>query len=239
MIYKNIELVIFDLDGTLLDYRSAENLAKYRITRDLVSVDVDAVDYWRIFSFVNKDMFRDMIAGVISKEDYRVGRFSRTLGLTVKKQIYSGGELRLFGKSFNEIYMRTVNAEIEMFSDAVITLDILKKRNLKLAILTNGPADGQRKKINKFGLNEQVELVHISEETGFAKPNVDAFNNLLDACSVDKSNALMIGDSLEDDIEGANKGDIQTIWIDRDKVSTAFSGSRVESLVEIDFSVIG
>lgn len=59
------------------------------------------------------------------------------------------------------------------------TLRRLNARGLRIAILTNGPSDGQHRKLLAIGLGEAVELVAIGEEIGASKPLARAFLHMV------------------------------------------------------------
>lgn len=99
--------------------------------------------------------------------------------------------------------MEIANGSVTIFADAPPTLRALRERGIPTAILTNGPSDGQRRKLAATGLRELVDAVFISEELGFAKPDIRAFEHVLGRMEIDPGGGLMVGDSLEDDVMGA------------------------------------
>ena len=94
-------------------------------------------------------------------------------------------------------------------------LEHLQSRRMKLALLTNGPADGQRTKIESLRIARFFDQIFISGETGYEKPNPAAFTNALNVLQGTPENTVMIGDSLEYDILPAVDLGIQAIHLDR------------------------
>ena len=79
------------------------------------------------------------------------------------------------GDRFTEL--RT--AETRLFPDAIETLVALKQRNIRLGLITNGNAQEQRAKINRFALEDYFEHIQIEGEVGFGKPEEQAYAHAL------------------------------------------------------------
>nr|WP_243633144.1 HAD-IA family hydrolase [Paenibacillus xerothermodurans] len=80
----------------------------------------------------------------------------------------------------NITYMKEANHNVKSFEDIIPFLTAFKRTGMKGAVLTNGPSDGQRDKINALGLHEYFDKVYISAEVGFGKPQKEAFQYVLD-----------------------------------------------------------
>lgn len=85
--------------------------------------------------------------------------------------------------------------------------------NFRLGLLTNGPADIQRLKLDQAGLAQCFEAVVISGEVGVGKPAPQAFRLLLDALDVRPEEAVMVGDSWDRDVNGALASGVSAVWI--------------------------
>lgn len=83
----------------------------------------------------------------------------------------------------------------------------------RLGLLTNGPADIQRHKLEGTGLAGFLNAVVVSGETGAGKPSPDAFRFAVEALGVAAGEAVMVGDSWERDIRGALEAGIAPIWV--------------------------
>ena len=105
----------------------------------------------------------------------------------------------------NMEFMQQANEHISLNLGALACLEDLKARGLRSHVLTNGPSDGQRRKLSCLGLERLVDQVFISEETRVAKPSLQAFRNVLDQLGVAAGSVVMVGDSLEQDILPAQK----------------------------------
>ncbi|MFD4814928.1 HAD-IA family hydrolase, partial [Streptomyces sp. NPDC058418] len=73
----------------------------------------------------------------------------------------------------------------------------------RLVLLTNGPGDGQRRKVESSGLLGLVPDVVISTEVGFAKPDRRAVSLAIERAGGQPDTAIMIGDTYDRDVLGA------------------------------------
>lgn len=110
--------------------------------------------------------------------------------------------------------------------DPTITaaLTQLNRAGLRLALISNG-GPTQRLKLAAAKIDPALfEIIHISSEHTHAKPHRAIFQSALTALDLPASATLMIGDSAEQDIEGAHNLNIPTLWISHDR---AYPGNCV------------
>jgi putative hydrolase of the HAD superfamily len=111
---------------------------------------------------------------------------------------------------FNELQ----NAELRMFPGAHETLDQLKELGVKLALVTNGAGEPQRKKVVRFALEHRFDHIQIEGEHGFGKPEERAYTHALEALGVSPREAWMVGDNLEWEVVAPQRLGIYAIWYD-------------------------
>ena len=101
----------------------------------------------------------------------------------------------------------------ELYDDALPTLDVLRARGLKIGLLSNSARD-----LDEFvahhGLN--VDAVLTSRSHGKTKPHETIFRRMLDLLEVTADEAVMVGDTIEDDIEGARAVGMRALLVDRE-----------------------
>jgi putative hydrolase of the HAD superfamily len=83
----------------------------------------------------------------------------------------------------------------------------------RLALLTNGPPDIQRHKIDGTGLRDCFEAVFVSGEVGVAKPDLAVFDMVLEKLDATAASTVMIGDNWERDVLGARAAGWSAIWV--------------------------
>lgn len=87
-------------------------------------------------------------------------------------------------------------------------IEVLKElsKDHNLYIGSNGLNQLQSGKLSAF--MPYIKTVFISEAVGFAKPDRRFFDRIIEILGCDRYECLMVGDSLENDIYGANKAEI-------------------------------
>ena len=203
--------LLWDIDGTILDFKAAENLAikalfkKYNIGE---CSDEMIEDY----SKINDKYWQALERGEMSKPEILVGRFIEFFeSIGVDTSIAS---------DFNIDYQVTLGDYV-VFEDGALELVTEQKKALnadgtrkyRLIAVTNGTKIAQEKKLKTSGLEKIFDAVYISEDVGIEKPNKEYFDAVfLGEKITDKSEAVIIGDSLTSDIRGGNNAGIDTIW---------------------------
>lgn len=104
--------------------------------------------------------------------------------------------------------------QIKPFPGAVETLDALRATGVRMALITNGPADVQRAKIDRFDLARRFDHVQVEGECGFGKPEPRAYRHALGALGVECHEAWIVGDNLEWEVAAPQKLGIHAIWCD-------------------------
>jgi len=103
----------------------------------------------------------------------------------------------------------------KLYPDTIPVLEELKKEGYKLAILSNSPNNNVEQVLEKFDLGKYFDAVILSWETGTLKTDKEMFETALKKLKVKKEDALMVGDSIPTDIEGAKNADVKAILLDR------------------------
>ena len=117
----------------------------------------------------------------------------------------------------------------QVFTDVAGALSQVRETH-SLALVTNGAACLQREKFAASGLSDYFDAVVVSADLGVAKPDASIFEHALSLLGADSDRAVMVGDSISKDVDGALAAGLGAIWVNR-------NGSSVPSdrpdLVEI------
>ncbi|MDE0183985.1 MAG: HAD family hydrolase [Candidatus Poribacteria bacterium] len=221
-----IKHIIFDADDTLFDFQKAEGNAKSRINEVLKTHALDLDTFWNRFNRVAPALFRQFADGFITIDEYRFHRFADVLEA-------NHGKICELTSELNRIYIQEITHKIELFADAIPMFKVLGAKEIEAVILTNGPSDSQRAKFKNRGLSRFIQSIYIGEEMGFFKPNREAFEYVLRDLGAANSEVLMVGDSIEDDIHGAERAGIKAILIDRRNRYSAYTGTRIAFLSQL------
>jgi HAD superfamily hydrolase (TIGR01549 family) len=100
-----------------------------------------------------------------------------------------------------------------LYDDALPVLAVLRGHGLRLGLVSNGSRD-----LHEFVAHHalEVDVAIGSRAFGRTKPHPSIFREALTALEVEPEEAAMVGDSYEDDIEGAEALGMQAFLLDRD-----------------------
>ena len=128
---------------------------------------------------------------------------------------------------------QAVRAQYPLFEDVDELLARLRPRT-KLALVTNGVAGLQRRKVNGSGLLHWFDAVAISGELNVGKPDPGIFEWVTTKLGVPAGRCAMVGDNPSRDIQGGINAGMATAWIDRGhKPRTVKADLEVKSLSEV------
>lgn len=119
------------------------------------------------------------------------------------------GALESFGIAFGEKW----NSEfITPYPESKEVLEVLKKR-YRLGIIANQPLNTRKRMADEWRLAEFFDLMIISAEVGFSKPDTRLFKEALYKAHTTPDKCVMIGDKLTNDIAPAKALGFKTVWI--------------------------
>ena len=100
----------------------------------------------------------------------------------------------------------------ELYEDVLPVLDALRERGMKLGLISNSARD-----VAAFARHHALEIdAGISSfHHGKAKPHESIFRAVLDLLDVEPDEAAMVGDAVEDDVEGARALGMRAVLVDR------------------------
>ncbi|NHF58256.1 noncanonical pyrimidine nucleotidase, YjjG family [Flavobacteriaceae bacterium TP-CH-4] len=187
--------VFFDLDHTLWDFEKNSALTFEKIL-DEHRVGVDLHDFLKVYVPANLAFWKLYREEKISKEELRYQRLKSvfdTLGHPI-----SDDTINLLA----EAYIKLLSTQTHLFPNTLEILEYLKPK-YRLHIITNGFQEIQDKKLKNSNIYSYFEHVVNSEMAGVKKPNPYIFELALARANTSGERSLMIGDSLEADIQGA------------------------------------
>lgn len=193
--------LLFDADGTLLDYEQSEKHALEQAFK-LVGLEMQT-QYLEKYQKINAFLWSELEEGKITSKKLRVKRFELLLDEL---------KLKYDTKAFSNNYLEALGQTGFLINGARTLLEKLHG-DVKMAIITNGIKETQQNRFRKAGLNKYFEEVIISEEAGIAKPDKGFFDYTMDKIDFhNKKELLIIGDSLSSDILGGKLSGIDTCW---------------------------
>jgi putative hydrolase of the HAD superfamily len=217
--------IFFDLDHTLWDFDKNSMLAFKRVFKKFkITIEFDA--FLKIYEPINVEYWKKYREDKVSKENLRRGRLIDSF--IFFDLIYTTEKI----DEIADAYIQELPFDNHLFEGAVEILDYLILK-YKLHIITNGFEEVQHKKLKNSGIDCYFSTVTTSEEVGLKKPNPKVFLTALNKANSLPAQSVMIGDSLEADILGANNIGMQTIFYNYRNENISKKIKSIDSLLEI------
>ena len=208
------KLVLIDLDDTLFDYPKTEKTA-FRNTFEELGFFVESElgnakkeeIYEKIkdrYKDVNLQLWKDLEKGAVDKDRLKVVRFEK---------IIEEFDLKYNPYEMSELYLKKLGEGIFPFEATEKLCEYLHSK-YKVGIITNGIKEVQHSRIENSAISKYIDKIIISDEVGVNKPDKRIFEYAINYFEImDKSEVIMIGDSLGADIKGGQNAGIDTCWV--------------------------
>lgn len=211
---KNVKHIFFDLDHTIWDFdrNAEETLLELYETYALKNLGINcAQEFISKYTENNHRLWAKYHLGQITKDTLRAERFSKTfteLGVLPAH----------IPHQFEDDYVQLSPQKTNLFEGAEKVLAYLQKK-YHLHIISNGFKETTLTKMELSGLNPYFKNVIISEDVGVNKPDKAIFEYALDKAEAQLHESIMIGDSLEADIRGAQNFGMKAIFFNPHKAT--------------------
>lgn len=198
-----IKVLLWDIDGTILDFLAAERVAIKKCF-EIFGLGICTDEMVDNYSKINCRYWEMLERGEMTKPEILVGRFREFFGTI-------GVDISV-ADSFNAEYQVRLGDTICYKPKAREMVDYYKGKKIQCAV-TNGTIIAQKKKLSASGLNQVFDHIFISEEVGCEKPGKAFFDKVFEVIGeYNTSEVMIIGDSLTSDIRGGNNAGIITCW---------------------------
>lgn len=100
-----------------------------------------------------------------------------------------------------------------LFPEAEEVLRALKRRGLRIGVVTNGPSLMQNRKLDVSGLRPLLDIAVVSGDEGVHKPDPEIFRRAAARLGVACESCLYVGDHLVNDVQGARAAGMHPVYI--------------------------
>lgn len=223
--YSEITDIFFDLDHTLWDFDKNSEIAFGIIFKDILP-EINVVDFTEVYTPINQACWKLYQKNEITHEQLRYTRLKQSfevLNIEISDELIH---------IISDDYIAHLPNSNFLFEGTLEILDYLKSK-YKLHIITNGFAEVQYKKLNNSGISSYFETITNSEMAGAKKPNPIIFEHALQQANVDKNNAIMIGDCIDADVNGAINFGMKAIFFNPNATDVSNNSIQIQKLVEL------
>jgi HAD superfamily hydrolase (TIGR01549 family) len=202
----NLRAVLFDVDFTLCrpgPELSAERYARIAARHGL-ALEVGRYEEAREAAALNLKRHPELL-----HDDTIWHRFTEEIFIGM------GGAAEIASECATEIEQGwEVSENFELFEDALPVLEELRAAELRIGLVSNGIRD-----LNEFVVHHRLDVDTAigSRAHGRVKPHPTIFQAALERLGAAPRETVMVGDSLEEDIEGARALGMRAILIDREE----------------------
>ncbi|KTC65002.1 haloacid dehalogenase (plasmid) [Legionella adelaidensis] len=196
--------ILFDADDTLFHFNPHSGLREMFLQSEIAFT----LDHLETFKKINNRLWDAFQKGEISAQNLKEQRFA-----------HLAAEFNKTSLELNDLFLKCMYEDCAPIDGAISLLNKLKGR-ATLGMVTNGFTNYQQERLEKSGLTNHFDIYVISEEIGIAKPNRKIFDHALALMgNPNRDSVLMIGDSLDSDIQGGLNAGIHTCWFNLAKNS--------------------
>ena len=193
---KNIKAIIFDAYGTLFDVNSAAEKCKEKIGDKWE----DFANYWRItqleYTWLRSLMNRHKDFWQVTEDSLNKSMKKFEIDQNMRSELLNLYKI------------------LSTYPEVKKTLEELKRKNFKLAILSNGTPDLLNQLVKSNSLQEFFDDVFSIETVGIYKPNADVYNIPIKKYNISKNEVLFLSSNTWDVSGGGNFG-YKSIWVNR------------------------
>lgn len=232
-----VRAALFDLDDTLFDHRhcAREALAIVRASHEGLS-GIEAPALEALHAGILEVLHLEVLAGRMDLDAARVERFARLVR-------EAGGDPDTgLATRMAAIYRQGYVDARRQVAGAEALLAALRP-HARIVVVSNNLLNEQRAKMRHCGLEPLVDLLVVSEEVGISKPDPAIFVEALARAGCTPDEAVMVGDSWRNDVEGARAAGIRPVWFNPDRTPAPDPSVQVitafEPVAEVVATILG
>ncbi len=201
---RKYKVILWDIDDTLLDFKKSEKNGIYTCFKKRGLYIDDAIA--KRFSEINDSFWKRLEKKELTKIEVQRGRF---IQLFEELDISDKVNIEEFRLEYEFLL-----GEIWFFKeDSPQLLKQLQEMGYRQYAITNGTKKVQDKKLKSTGFDRIFEGVFISDVIGTPKPHKGFFDYVFkEIPDIDKSEMLIVGDSLTSDMRGGTENGVDICW---------------------------
>ena len=214
-------VVLFDIDGTLIDHDAAEARAAASL-RERTGVEADGVEFLARWKCAVEKHYDRYLAGELTIQQARRARL---------REVVDAGMTDSAADELSAFYLEGYLGECRLFPDVEPMLARLQEH--AKGIISNGERVQQHRKLARAGVAPHFRVWILSAECGVAKPAPAIFAKACEAMGVNAAEAVYVGDRADIDAAAARAAGLHGLWLDRKGAAKSGDRYRIASLDEL------
>ncbi|WP_436344891.1 HAD family hydrolase [Natronorubrum sp. FCH18a] len=205
-----VDAVLFDFDNTFYPYSPCNQAGKdaaREVAQDL-GYEFNQESFEAFYQEGRRAIKREVPGTAASHERFLYFKYAL--------EQHTGRPQPTDALALGEAYWEAYIEEMALFPGVEETLETLRERGIDVGIVTNLTTRIQLEKLAALGLEDSIDLLLTSEETGQEKPGSAMFTLPLARLECCPSQAVMVGDNVEADVVGANAVGLETVLFNAD-----------------------
>jgi putative hydrolase of the HAD superfamily len=213
--------IIFDLDDTLIDFRERKKVLIEASVKAMIKAGLKekfnvlhrefTAFYWEN-GIEDQNIFEKFFMHKYGKVDYRI----------LAHAVIA--------------YRRANSVLLKPYPDVIKVLRLLKKRGIKLAVLSDAPRVNAHIRLVEVGLDGLFDTIVTFDDVGACKPNSLGFKMVLSRLNVKASSCLMVGDNPLRDVVGARNAGIKmclAAYSCSENIKTEYRINSIKELLKV------
>ena len=182
--------VIFDFDNTIYDFDICNNTALnvlFEKLAELTNKDFKLIK--DLYSIINKN---------VKVSNNTANKFNKNI--YIKKLLEELSIPLIHFEECLKIYNDEFNNNLKINNGIIELLQLFKKNNIKIGLLSNNIFHQQYEKLKIFGILQYFDVIQTSDECGEEKPNINTYLMTQNKLGIPFENIAFIGDNYDHDI---------------------------------------
>ena len=217
-----VKAVILDYGGTLVDTDLHLDILSEKVVERLLldGVEIAANDFHN--AFLDTVEWRKTVNAKGREIDGHefFSHIVETFGYDAGRDLTDEIEMLLMGTG-ETIWLGDIEKLLVQLSE-----------EYKVALLSNAWLEAPRQILRDEGFGRWFDAMVCSFDIGIPKPDPRIFQHTLNLLGVNAHEAVMVGDSIKADIEGALNARLEAVWVDHNGTGE-WKGNTIRSLVEL------
>jgi putative hydrolase of the HAD superfamily len=225
-----MKVVAFDVYGTLIDIELDENRPEaYAVLSQWLAYHGLTVSPEQLHEQYLAYCHEQISAVASANPDIEIGRVFAAIMLAAGGPTFQVEQH--FIDNFAVLFRMLTTVRLSLYPGVLPMLETLRAKT-RLGIVSNAQRLFTIPELKRFGLLPFFQSIVLSSDTNVCKPSPEIFQSFLKSAGVTPRDVIYVGDNIWDDVYGAKRLGMTTIWLNRNRTVPGSGGMRPD--LELD-----